>query len=652
MHFDTQRSTRNGRAAGSWLAAGVAVLLAAAGFAGAATPVFVPVGDAGNAKDATGFGAVSYAYRIGAFEVTRTEYAAFLNAVAATDTHTLYNPSMNITRAGASGSYTYSAVAGTCSVAYVSWYDALRFANWLHNGQPTGAQTAATTEDGAYAFTSDTNAGPRKAGAKAYLPNEDEWYKAAYYQGGTDAWYWAFPTRSDTAPLATPPPGDDNSANYDRIVGGVTAAGAYGLSQGFYGTHDQAGNLWEWIETAMDTDRGIRGGSYVDYPLLLNSWYRDSQDPAQVNEFVGFRIAAAAAVVPPVNHPPVAASESYPVNEDTTLTVAAPGVLLNDTDADRDPLTAVLVTGPTHGFLTLSANGSFVYVPAANYNGPDNFTYKPNDGKVDGNTVTVSITVIPVNDAPVAVGESYTVNQGATLTVTAPGVLSNDTDVDGDVLTAILVGSPAHGALTLSANGSFTYVPTASYSGADSFTYKPNDGKVDGNTVTVSITVKPVIVLYALVVGNGSGAGSYAAGTVVTIVANPAPAGQVFDRWTGSTASVANVTAASTTLTMPAGAATVTATYKPAPGPAFTMTSAEWRSATQELRMSGTGRARQTVVITDTARHTLGSCVIQSDGTWTFSVRLSSRNVPTQVRATCNGVTVQMTVRISGGGGD
>ena len=192
------------------------------------------------------------------------------------------------------------------------------------------------------------------------------------------------------------------------------------------------------------------------------------------------------------NNPPVAANDSYSVNEDTTLSVTAPGVLANDTDVDGNPLSAVLVAAASHGTLTLNANGSFTYVPAANYNGPDSFTYRANDGTANSNTATVSITVNPVNDPPVAANDSYSTNEDTTLSVTAPGVLANDTDVDGNPLTAVLVAGPSHGTLTLNANGSFTYVPAANYNGADSFTYRANDGTANSNTATVSITVNPV----------------------------------------------------------------------------------------------------------------------------------------------------------------
>src|SRR5213076_3364781 len=102
-------------------------------------------------------------------------------------------------------------------------------------------------------------------------------------------------------------------------------------------------------------------------------------------------------------------------------------------------------------------DGSFSYAPAANYNGSDSFTYKANDGQADSGIATVSITITGVNDAPVAVNDSYTTTEDTTLTIAASGVLANDSDVDGDSLSAALVSPPTHGSLTLNTNGSFSY---------------------------------------------------------------------------------------------------------------------------------------------------------------------------------------------------
>ena len=203
-------------------------------------------------------------------------------------------------------------------------------------------------------------------------------------------------------------------------------------------------------------------------------------------------VATVGITINAVNDAPVAVGDSRSTNEDTVLNVAAPGVLANDTDVDGNPLTAALVSGVSHGTLTLNPNGSFTYTPAANYNGADSFTYRANDGTANSNIATVTITVNAVNDAPAAVNDAYATNEDTQLTVSAPGVLANDSDTEGSALTAVVVTSPAKGTLTLNPNGSFTYTPNANANGADSFTYKANDGSADSNVATVGITVNAV----------------------------------------------------------------------------------------------------------------------------------------------------------------
>ena len=165
---------------------------------------FAAIGSPGNANDlATGnaYGGVVYAYSIGKYDVTAAQYAQFLNAVARTDTYSLYDATMastfapcGITRSNVSGSYTYGILAGheNNAVTDVSWGDAARFANWLHNGQPNGAQDASTTEDGAYALNGATTleallAVTKNAGAKYWIPSENEWYKSAYFDPKTNS---------------------------------------------------------------------------------------------------------------------------------------------------------------------------------------------------------------------------------------------------------------------------------------------------------------------------------------------------------------------------------------------------------------------------------------------------------------------------------
>src|SRR5438045_1746334 len=177
--------------------------------------------------------------------------------------------------------------------------------------------------------------------------------------------------------------------------------------------------------------------------------YRASDGQAQSG------IATVTITVTSVNDAPVAANDdSYTTPEDTQLTVAAPGVLANDSDVDGDPLSTILVTGPSHGTLTLNGDGSFSYMPALNFNGIDTFTYKATDGQAQSGIATATITVTPVNDAPVAANDdNYTTPEDTQLTVSAPGVLANDSDVDGDSLSAVLVSGPSHGTLTLNKIG-------------------------------------------------------------------------------------------------------------------------------------------------------------------------------------------------------
>jgi VCBS repeat-containing protein len=203
-------------------------------------------------------------------------------------------------------------------------------------------------------------------------------------------------------------------------------------------------------------------------------------------------VATVAISVTAVNDVPVAAGDAFSTAEDTVLTVAAPGVLGNDSDPDGDPLTAVLVRAPSHGSLTLNANGSFSYTPAADFAGSDSFSYRASDGTLTSNVATVAISVTAVNDVPVAAGDAYTKAEDTVLTVAAPGVLGNDSDPDGDPLTAVLVTGPSHGSLTLNANGSFSYTPAADFAGSDSFTYRASDGTLTSNVATVAITVTPV----------------------------------------------------------------------------------------------------------------------------------------------------------------
>jgi VCBS repeat-containing protein len=189
------------------------------------------------------------------------------------------------------------------------------------------------------------------------------------------------------------------------------------------------------------------------------------------------------------NIPPVAADDSYMTDEDVMLDVDAPGVLANDTDLEGHELIAVIGIGPAHGTLDLQPDGSFTYTPEENYNGSDSFTYRANDGE-NSNEAIVTILVSPVNDNPVAADDRYATSEEELLAVSeVEGVLANDTDIDGDALSATLVSDVENGTLTLLADGSFEYSPDPDFEGTDSFTYNASDATSTSNTATVLISV-------------------------------------------------------------------------------------------------------------------------------------------------------------------
>lgn len=288
---------------------------------------FRTVGNVGNPNDSTGYGGVNYSYLIGTYEVTVSQYAAFLNAVAKADPYNLYNPSMGsdlnigrISRTGTAGSYVYTAVGGggNLPITYVSWFDAARFVNWLVNGQPVGPQAVNTTETGTYTLLGATSGVgfARNATLSFAIANENEWYKAAYHQpasqGGDSDDYWLYPTANNTIPNSRNGSlSDPNSANFfrdDGIANGynggyavnnsltpptgtaLTSGGAFSVADSFYGTYDQGGNVWEWSEAILGSARIIRGGSWSGNDSGLQSINRSSFAPPNENAIIGFRI--------------------------------------------------------------------------------------------------------------------------------------------------------------------------------------------------------------------------------------------------------------------------------------------------------------------------------------------------------------------------
>jgi len=280
--------------------------------------LWVTVGNPGNAPDtrydANGFGAVSYTYKMGKFEVTAGQYTGFLNAVGKTDTYGLYDTSMwsssygcEIQQSGSPGSYTYSVDPNWANRAVncVSWGDAARFCNWLTHCQPSGAQDANTTEDGSYYLngvtTNDLLAVTRRTaaeGGRYYIPTEDEWYKAAYHKNdGATGNYSDYPTGSDSIPsneVLTTDGG--NNANFWALtwIGGPyyrTLAGDFENSESPYGTFDQGGNVAEWNEAILESScRAVRGGSFSNGYNLLSGGGREGYGPMLTSVDVGFRV--------------------------------------------------------------------------------------------------------------------------------------------------------------------------------------------------------------------------------------------------------------------------------------------------------------------------------------------------------------------------
>jgi len=342
---------------------------------------FVAVANPGNANDTTGYGGVSYTYYIAKYTVTLSQYTAFLNAVAKTDTYTLYPPSSatdlniaGISRSGASGSYSYSVIGdGNRPVTYISWLDAARFANWLNNGQPIGlGEVAGTTEQGAYTLNGDTTSGleTKNANATYWIPSENEWYKAAYYDpnyGGSGVGgYWQYATRSNSTPGNAVGSGSNN-ANYNNGVYCVTQSGTLSTMQNYltpvgaftnsataYGTFDQGGNVFQWNDAVVGSVRGMRGGAWTCGSCHLGPSCR-TYDCAEIQlNARGFRVASASLSL--------AQTISFPAIAEQSLS-AAP-FLLNATATSGLPVSYGLVSGPAN--LTGTNNNTVTVTGAGN----------------------------------------------------------------------------------------------------------------------------------------------------------------------------------------------------------------------------------------------------------------------------------------------
>jgi formylglycine-generating enzyme required for sulfatase activity len=289
----------------------------------------VTVGNPGNAADMRliylpkDYGSVNYVYQIGKYEITARQYTEFLNAVAKSDPNGLYSPYMtlkygaNIVRLGTSPNFSYSVSADWADrpVDWVSFWDAVRFCNWLHNGQPTGPQGLGTTEDGAYHDVGNELLIGRNPEAKFFIPTESEWYKAGYHDksAGLTGQYFDYPTGTSTGPgrdisEATNIGNNANYYWYGFAIGPPyyrTVVGEFDSTASPYGTFDQGGNVAEWVDSGeASSSRLIRGSSFIQSKEELHAFARGtSASKNLLTEWydIGFRIAAAAPVPEPTS---------------------------------------------------------------------------------------------------------------------------------------------------------------------------------------------------------------------------------------------------------------------------------------------------------------------------------------------------------------
>jgi len=229
-----------------------------------------------------------------------------------------------------------------------------------------------------------------------------------------------------------------------------------------------------WVE--FDVSAAIPGDGTYSFGLQSasdNSVEYSSKEGTRAPELVVATESSGANVT---NSAPVAAANSYSTDQGVALNVAQPGLLDNDTDPNADPLAVTHATTPGNGALSFNADGSFTYTPNPAFAGLDQFTYYIVDGRGGIDSESVSITVNSTNQAPAGIDDDYSTPEDQPLVVNAPGVLANDSDPDGDPLTAALESSPSNGTATLNGNGSFTYTPEPDFFGVDTFTYQVSDG--------------------------------------------------------------------------------------------------------------------------------------------------------------------------------
>jgi len=266
--------------------------------------------------------------------------------------------------------------------------------------------------------------------------------------------------------------GNDSDIDGDALsVAGIDTAGTTGL------VTDNGNGTYRYDPNGEFEYLGV-GESAID---AFNYTIIDSNG--------GTDTAAVIVTITGVNDVPTAGDDTATTDEDILVTI---DVLANDSDVDGDMLTVTTVSDPTNGSVVINGDNTVTYTPDVDFNGTDNFAYTVDDSNGGTDTATITVTVNPVNDAPVANDDdTYSTYEDTVINIAAPGVLVNDTDVDGDPLTAVLETAPSNGTATLNDDGSFTYTPKLNFSGTDSFTYTVSDGNGGTDTATVTITVYP-----------------------------------------------------------------------------------------------------------------------------------------------------------------
>ena len=419
----------------------------------------VAIGNPGNPDDTheEGYGGVSYAYNMGKYEVTAGQYTVFLNAVAGIDNYGLYNTTMwsstdgcRIERYAGSGTvadpyqYRVDPYWENRPVNYVSWGDAARFANWLHNGRGSG-----DTEDGAYFLDGVTGdaallAVTREADWEWAISSEDEWYKAAYHKNdGATGNYFDYPTNVDSPPsyeLTDPDLGNNatfRAANGDYTIGSPdwrTEVGAHENSESPYGTFDQGGNMWEWNETVVSGGRNLRGGSYVSgFDAMLASNRTYNEYPASEFNKIGFRVTSA---VPQASS--LDASVTVNVQDaaegaklDAWIDFNADGIWGGPFEQIADALVVVngdntitfdvptsAVVGTTHARFRLSTTGNLAP------------TGQAADGEVEDYQVVIS-----ASNPPVIENQTFSLAENSDPLTVVGTAVTTDPDLPADVLT-------------------------------------------------------------------------------------------------------------------------------------------------------------------------------------------------------------------------